>query len=360
MTMNGFTLAGPVTSALTHFALYGMSAIIENDTRKPVRLCWTDEANPKPQLDAGLTPGEIAAAVHRHATRCASPQNWLAVRIEHEGKTKAAFSPRLATPSTTSSWRRLQEARHNGLDAVAAAGDELDLRMIGALGEQAYWPTTSQSGSGHAKANSDGKSDAGASRWEMAARNSGAEFIGNRLAILARKVADRSIDEVLTGLTGQTLSDEAGRNAPDSRSGTGLTQPGPVDNALAWCALWGISQFPLAHHNGSQSGTAGTHVPPRRPYPTFVFLPVPTRPVTLARLRTLLASRQLAAAATTSDTADPLDVIASDAARTWLAHRSIRALMRVPVSVSDNKSAPERQVLDGSVVAVVDPASLWN
>ena len=173
-------------------------------------------------------------------------------------------------------------------------------------------------------------------------------------------MAARTSEGILSGLTGQTLDDEAGGNKPESRSGTGFTRPGPVDNALAWCAMWGISQFPVAHHNGSQSGTAGAYVPARRLYPEYVFLPVPTRPVTLSRLRTLLASRQLTLAATTTDTADPLDVIAADAARKWLAQRSIRALMKFPVRVSDNKSAPERQVLDGSVVAVTDPASLWT
>jgi CRISPR-associated protein Csb3 len=346
MTMNGFTLAGPVTTALTHFALYGLSAIIENETGKSVRLCWTEESNPKPQLDAGLEPAEIAAAVHRHATRCASPQSWLSARVDYGHKATAVFSPRIATPSTPSAWRQLREARHNGLDA--ARGGELDLRMIGALGEQAYWPTGRNA-------------DAGASRWEMKTRQGlKGEFVGGRLILLGQHVAARTPDGILSGLTGHTVDDEAGGNKPESRSGTGFTRPGPVDNALAWCALWGISQFPLVHHNGSQSGTAGTHVPARRAYPTFVFLPVPTRPVTLARLRTILASRQLAVAATTTDTADPLDVIAANAARKWLNQRSIRALMKFPVRVSDNKSAPERQVLDGSVVAFNDPASLWT
>jgi len=338
--MSVFIPAGSVTSALTHFTLFGLSAIIENETTASVWLCWTDESNPKPQLDGGLEPGEIAAAVHRHAVRCASPESWLSARVDYGHKETAAFSPRIATPSTPAAWRQLQQARHRSLDA--AGGGELDLRMIGALGEPAYWPT-------------DRNADAGASRWEMKTRNKGEEFVGSRLLQLGHHVAARTPDGILSGLTGQTLDDEAGGNKPESRSATGFTRPGPVDNALAWCALWGISQFPLAHHNGSQSATAGTHVPARRAYPDYVYLPVPTRPVTLSRLRTLLASRQLTLAATTTDTADPLQMIAAAAARKWLHQRSIRALMRFPVRVSDNPSAPERQVLDGSVVAVIDP-----
>ena len=338
--MSIFIPAGSITSALTHFALYGLAAIIEDETVQPVRLFWTDESNPRPQLDSGHGPEEIAAVVHRHATRHASPESWLAVRVEHENRDTAAFSPRIKEPSSPQSWRQLQDARHTGLDAVVSSRGEFDIRMIGALGEPAYWPT-------------DRNADAGASRWEMKTRNQGAEFVGNRLVPLAQAVADRTIDQTLAGLAGETVTDEAGSNKPDSRSGTGFTRPGPVDNALAWCALWGISQFPVVHHSGTQSTTAGTHVPPRRSYPTFVFLPVPTRTITLSRLRTILISRQLPAAVTAEDTEDPLDVIAADAARKWLTERSIRALMRFPVDVSDNPSAPERQILDGSVVPMI-------
>jgi len=338
--MSSFIPAGPVTSALTHFALYGLSAIIEDETAGPVRLHWSDEPNPKPLLHTGLEPGAVATAVHRHAERCASPTSWLAIRIDNEGRETAAFSPRIATPSTLSAWHRLQGARHTGLDNAAAGSGELDLRMIGALGEPAYWPT-------------DRNADSGASRWEMKTRNRGEEFIGGRLTPLAEAVSARTPEQILSGLTGQTLEDETGNNKPESRTGTGFTRPGPVDNALAWCALWGISQFPIVHHNGAQSGTAATYVPPQRAYPDFVFLPIPVRPVTLPRLRTVLASRQLQIAATAIDTPDPLDMIAADASRKWLAERFIRALMRFPVRVSDNKSAPERQIRDGSVESLL-------
>ena len=337
--MSIFHPAGSVTSALTHFALYGLAAIVEDETAQSVRLYWTDESNPRPQLDTGQEPEEIAVLVHRHATRHASPESWLTVRVEHEERNTAVFSPRIKEPSSPQSWRQLQDARHGGLDAVVSSRGELDMRMIGALGEPAYWPT-------------ERNADAGASRWEMKTRNQGAEFVGNRLVLLAQAMTARTIDQTLTGLTGETVDDEAGNNTPDSRSGTGFTRPGPVDNALAWCALWGISQFPVVHHNGAQSTTAGTHVPPRHPYPSFVFIPVPTQPITLARLRTILVSRQLPLAVTDEDAEDPLDVIAADAARKWLTERSIRALMRFPVKISGSANAPERQILDGRVVAL--------
>jgi CRISPR-associated protein Csb3 len=338
--MSIFHPAGSVTSALTHFALYGLAAIVEDETGQSVQLYWTDESNPKPQLDTGQEPEVIAAMVHRHAARHASPESWLAVRVNHEERDTAAFSPRIKKPSTPQSWRQLQGARHAGLDAVVSSRGWLDMRMIGALGEPAYWPNGKED------------TDAGASRWEMKTRNQGAEFVGNRLVPLAQSVAARTTDQTLTGLTGETVNDEAGSNKPDSRSGTGFARPGPVDNALAWCALWGISQFPVVHHNGAQSTTAGTHVPGVSKYATYVFLPVPTRPITSSRLRTILTSRQLPLAVTTENTEGPLDVIVADAARKWLTERSIRALMRFPVDLSDNANAREIQIRDGSVVAL--------
>jgi len=339
---------GPVTNALTHFALYGLAAIIETETGQSARLYWTDDAQPKARIETDIGPDEIAAAVHRHATKGASPHSWLAVRVEHEGRDTAAFSPRIKEPQTPSAWQKLQNARHTGLDAVLAAdADELDLRMIGALGEPAYWPT-------------DRNADAGATRWEMKTRNRGEEFVGNRLALLAHAVADRTTEEILSGLTGQTVNDEVGKNKPESRTATGLARPGPVDNALAWCALWGISQCPVVHHNGAQSATAGTFVLPHRAYPSLVFLPVPTHPVTLSRLRTILASRHLPLAALADTTTDPLQIIDSDAARKWLTERSVRALMCFDVDVSDNPTAPERHVLDGRVITLTECATPWT
>ncbi|TVS77666.1 hypothetical protein [Mycobacterium helveticum] len=337
--MSIFTPAGSVTSALTHFALFGLGGICEAELGVSARVWWTDERIPRPQLDVGREPQFIADSVHRHAAGRTSPDSWLALRIEHERKTTAAFSPRIKAPSSPAAWRYLQSARHTALDRLVASRALLDLRMIGALGEPAYWLV-------------DRTPDGGASRWEMKTRNRGEEFVGNRLAPLAGYVAARQVDEILSGLKGATVNDEAGGNQPESRTATGFARPGPVDNVLAWCALWGIAQFPVVPHTREQSGTAGTNVPSRRTNPTFVFLPVPTRPITLARLRTVVASRQLAVAAADPQAVSALDEIAVGNSRKWLGDRRIRALVRFPVFVSDNPSAPERQIRDGSIVPI--------
>jgi CRISPR-associated protein Csb3 len=339
--MSIFTPAGSVTTSLSHFALFGLAAICEAELGVVARVWWTDKLIPRPKLDAGCQRHAVAEAVHRHAAERTSPQSWLALRIDHEEKATAAFSPRIKAPSSPSAWHGLQSARNAALDQLRARHALLDLQMIGALGEPAYWLA-------------DKTPDGGASRWEMKTRNRGEEFVGNRLSPLAGYVAAREVEEVLSGLKGATVNDEAGKNQPDSRSATGFARPGPVDNALAWCALWGISQFPVTHHLDAQSATACTNVPHNRTHPTSVFLPVPTRPITLARLRTIIASRHLAVVGATQH-AGPVDEIAAEASRRWLARRSIRALIRFPVHVSDNPSAPERQVLEGTLIPMDDP-----
>src|SRR5690242_8281514 len=88
--------------------------------------------------------------------------------------------------------------------------------------------------------------DSAASRLKMQPRNIGSEFFGNRLCKLADAIAARTAAQIISGLLGDSVRDEAGSDAADSHTATGLAGPEPADNALAWCALWGISQLPLA------------------------------------------------------------------------------------------------------------------
>src|SRR5690606_33927499 len=103
----------------------------------------------------------------------------------------------------------LQAERHALLDAAYGPSTSwLDLQMMCALGEPAYWYRRP-----------DGKPDLdrGASRWEMKTRNRGEDFVANRLAVLCQKVAERTPEAVLAGLRGDDPVDEAGKNAVDSR-----------------------------------------------------------------------------------------------------------------------------------------------
>ena len=331
--MSEFTISGEVTSVLAHFALYGLAAICEDQLGSQARLCWTDDRRPRGKLNVA-PESAIANAVRQHAQNHTDRNSWIRQRINHEDRLTATLSPRIKAPSSATAWQVLQSERHSALDKLVATHSLLDLQMISALGEPAYW-----------RVDGTARPDEGASRWEMKTRNKGEEFVGNRVEPLASAVAARTADAIGSGLTGQTISDEVGHNGPESRSATGFAPPGPVDNAFAWCALWGMSQFPIVHHTNRQSTTAATYVPHRRTHPIFVYLPVATRGITLALLRSILASDELSIAASESS-----DVIRVEASRKWLENRGIRAVMRFPVFVSNNPSAPERWILTGSPI----------
>ena len=174
----------------------------------------------------------------------------LTVRSQDKPKTavKALMSPRLSVFADQGTWDLVQRSRHDALDRIAAASGWLDLRFLAALGEPCYWSYTLKG---------EPLQDDGASRFEMQPRNQGSEFVGTRLRKLAATVAQRDAAKVLAGLTGQSVDDELGDNSPGSRTATGLAGPGPTDNALAWCALWGISQFPLAMRINDTAETSG-------------------------------------------------------------------------------------------------------
>ncbi|MFC6013093.1 hypothetical protein [Nocardia lasii] len=330
--MTVLELPGDITNALSHFTLYGLAAIWEAESGQRTRLWWSRARTPQPHLDIGEAQfADVAEAVNHHACRHSADDDWVQHSLTHEDRVTGTLSPRIKTPSSPASWNQLQASRHTAIDRIASSSTD-DLRMIGALGEPAYWRFEQNTP----------RPDDGASRWEMKTRNRGEEFLGNRLAPLAHAVALRTRDQILSGLLGETLVDEIGGDKAESRTATGLTRPGPVDNAVAWCALWGLSQFPTIHQVRRQSVTPGAHVPTRRTHPTSMYLPVPTVPLASARLRTLLVSKQIAVATTPTDPGHP-------AARMWLCNRGVPAITVFPVSVSDNPSAPERQVLAGSL-----------
>ncbi|GAA4405664.1 hypothetical protein [Tsukamurella soli] len=333
--MNTFTLDSNHTRALDHFAGYGLSAILE-DSGEDVRMHWSDAARPRLVLD-GLTSDEttVAEIVRNHALSHGTLESWVQRTTTIRGQTKSSevglFSPRIATPGDPTAWMALFTERRAVLDAPMN-DTRLDARMIQSLGEPAYWPVGTQLP----------EPDRGASRWEMKTRNRGEDFMRNRLAPLARAVAKRDSTAIQSGLTGQTITDEVGKNSIESRSATGLALPGPVDNALAWCALWGLSFFPVTHLIGKQSFTPGAY-PQDRIQPQQMTLPITTTPISPAKLRRVLRSRALNDAAY-AESSSPERAVGQEALR----RVGLAGLVRFPVRIAGSASAPERQVLFGT------------
>lgn len=245
------------------------------------------------------------------------------------------MSPRLKAPKSPESWSHLQDARHAQLTRMTDERQALDLRMVGGLGEPAYWRCTDRSV----------QPDQGASRWEMKARNRGEEFVANRLAPLSRAVSARTPEAVLAGLVGTAINDYTA--ATDSRSATGFAPPGPVDAALVWCALWGLSALPVVHDSANRSRTPGAQRCDRV-HPDIMVLPVFTSPTSSARLRVALRSAELDRAA-----ASMVDNVPATATSAWLKDHGVRALARFTVAMVGSASAPERRVLDGTVIPLV-------
>jgi CRISPR-associated protein Csb3 len=340
--MNTFVLhTGDPRSLLTHLAFYGLTAILEDHGIAELRMSWTPGMAPRPQLCGHkLTDQLIAEAVRNHAGRYTPEGSWLRRTRMTGGKARGLMSPRISTISADAEWVELQRSRHRVLDELTSSRAELDLRLLAALGEPAYWRFNPKG---------DRLQDDGASRLEMQPRNQGSEFVRNRLLPIGQAVAARDAAAVRDGLAGVTVIDEVGKNRPDSRSATGFTGPGPVDNALVWCALWGISQLPLAHQarrpaiTSGHLGDAGTG---------WFYAPTWRGQRRLAWLRTILASRALRDAAA-EGLIDPAGAAGnlgrSRAARAWLADRAVTAVVQFPVRRHGSDNAPERRAQQGTI-----------
>jgi CRISPR-associated protein Csb3 len=342
--MSGIELPGDVRVALSHTAAYGLAAIIEDAGVPGVTVAWTPSLDARAVVDApGLGPDAVARHVLGHAQRHAAVGSWTAATAGIAGTTAGRLSPRVKVPADDHEWLELERLRHETVDELAADHRWLDLALIGALGEPAYWRFDAQANR---------RPDEGASRWEMKTRNRGEDFVQHRLHRLAVSVAARDPAKVRDGLAGSILEDEVGRNEPGSRTGTGLARLGPVDNALAWCSLWGLSLLPVVPRTERASETAGHGSVRLRgaPRQAWFHLPIPGRPVTLARLATILASEQLATVAAADAISAGNGGLGARAGREWLVDRGVGGLVRFPIGVFGSSSAPERRTLLGSVV----------
>ncbi|MEV7227240.1 hypothetical protein AB0M79_09480 [Polymorphospora sp. NPDC051019] len=340
--MTDFVLAAAEpTSMLSHMALYGLAAIAEDGGLDDVRVSWTGGMATRPVLSApDATPETVGEIVRAHATRLAAPDAWPAQSVS-DTETKGLMSPRLSVIASRDGWQSLQQRRHDALDRLTEARAYLDLRLIAALGEPSYW-----------RFNKQGQrlQDDGASRLEMQPRNQGSEFVGSRIRKLATALTARTNAAVSDGLLGRSIRDEIGKDAATSRTSTGFASPGPVDNALAWCALWGISQFPIALRTHGFAITTG-HLGPGSS--GHFYVPVWEGKWRTAKLRSVVGSGQLArfASADLSSNADMSDGENPRAQATaWLASRGVDAVVRFPIGRFGSDSAPERRAMRGVIL----------
>jgi len=324
-------LAADERLAFDHLVAYGIATVAAGYHDARARIWWTDDEPTRLRL-SGFSWGQIADAVKRHATAAASEDGWIYANGTNRGAPAGLFSPRVKQMQQDElvAWYR----QRSGVLATLRSDppDRLSLALIGSLGEPSYWSDT---GDGP-------RPDNGASRWEMKTRNRGEEFVTHRLRPLAAAVAARTTEQILQGLTGTKLRDEVGKGKPESRTPTGLVAPRPTDNARAWCALWGLGLMPVVHQVGAASATAG-HVGSLGS--GYFYLPLVTRPTSIARLASITRSAALRVVAAQS-AVDQDENAVRDAWR-WLNARGVGDVIVFPVHRTANANAPERWATRG-------------
>lgn len=329
-----------VRELFSHALLWGAAAIAEDGGVRGVRMSWSGGGlSPVAELAGdGLDDMRLAGLIRAHAVARASEDGWIDRPFPLEPE-RGLFSPRVkAMGEEPATWDIFERARRDALDGLV--GSVGDLRMIGALGEPAWWV--------RARNGPRLDQDAGASRLEMQPRNRGSEFIASRLRPLTAIVADRSDAAIARGLTGGATRDDMGKGASDSRTATNLRPLGPTDDAAGYVALWGLSCSSLIQGRNATSATS-LSTPLGQSYPSAFVVPVWDGEWTPARLRSVLGSRALA---TVSDDDEGQTAAASAVAVRWLREHRVRGLIRMPIVVTGSSSAPERRAVLGARVSL--------
>ncbi len=333
------SIKSDVNDLLQVFAAYGLATILEDFSDNCAELWWDSDGMVNISC-GGISLKQASKAIKEYAeSSAASP--WLTARSLLSGSKRATLSPRVGRLSDTDSHRVFQSDRRSVIDEIAVT-DRAAWHLVGALGEPSYWWVL----------NDPTNPDYGASPWEMKTRNRGEEFIQNRLSLLAQRVAERTVEEIESGLDGRTAIDEAGKNLLNSRTPTGLRAPGPTDNAVAWCALIGLGLMPVRPVAPStrsprpRSIAAGVaQLKLGLDFITWFIVPIPTQPITLSRLRTVVRSEALAqfarGAIALLHADDGREMLGGHEGAEWLTDHGIGGVTVARKHFTDNPNAPE-------------------
>lgn len=333
--MTDLMLVGNPRSALAHLAPIGLASILRDGGDRSARSWWNLDTA-RPHVRSSLSVDEIGQLVIRHACERAE-DSWLTAKIAGgERVGMSLFSPRIKA-AQLHHWGGYVAERDAWLAENQAALTSLDYRMLASLGQPAWWRCDPK----------DTRPDDGASRWEMKTRNRGEEFLANRLVPLTKIVSKRSVTDLIAGLTGDCVVDELSKNAPDSRTPTGLSIPGPTDSALAYVALWAFASLRTVYRSSDVSESVGMR-PRHRVHPTVAFLPVFVRPVTPQHFASIAASRALDEVGGRREP-EIAEYPGGAGEKDWLREQGVHAVAVFPVRKTGSTSAPERQILAGEL-----------
>lgn len=284
--MSTITLAGDYRSALTHFAQYGLASLAEQYHPQGVTLGWSREAVPKAQIIVkGADAHTIAGYLHELAKQLSEPESWVQINNTYGAKNVSPFSPRVSKISSSLDWNRHQKIRHDMIDKLTQEKDYLSLYWISSLGEASYWFSEKN------KKIQENYQHLGASRWEMADRGGGREFVRYRLRRMCEEVSKWSTEKITNGIVGTEINDPMG--GKKLLTATGFTTPQKTDVSLVLSAMIGMSWLPVIHMVNHLSITPGAW-PSSYVVPKNLVLPLSAENTKPARLRTVLRSHAFA------------------------------------------------------------------
>ncbi len=335
------TVAGDITSGLTHFALAGLSLLGRALTDRRVVTYWSQDANPRATLEMeDVTPVQLAESIQKICQKWSN--GWASVQVNYAAGTFSPFSPRFKSIDSSKhpeDWLKHQTSRNQEFDTLVREHDFLALQFIQSLGEAAYWCFNKKKPS----------PDSGASRWEMKTRNHGQEFISDKLLKFSQVLSTWPGEKILSGITGEQTDDPWGK--VDSRTPSGFTPPNPTDLALAFVALLGIGQFPLTQRISDIAITPGAF-PDSRIHPKVAVVPVHTSAISPERFESAVMSREwneVVRYIGALDTGRQNTEAKIAEAIAYLQNFSIEAAISFPIQVIGSVNAPERYFCQGRI-----------
>lgn len=347
--MSTITLAGDYTLALTHFAQYGLASLAEQHHPQGVTLGWTREAVPKAQLTVeGADAYTLAGYLHELAKQLCEPESWGQINNTYGTMNVSPFSPRVGEISSPLDWKRHQKIRQDMIDKLTQKKDYLSLCWISSLGEASYWFPEKN------KKIPKEYQRLGASRWEMADRGGGREFVRYRLRRMCEEVVTWSTEKITNGIIGTEINDPIG--GEKLLTATGFTTPRKTDVSLALLAMTGMSWFPVIHMTNHLSITPGAW-PSNDVAPENLVLPLSIENIKPARLRTVLRSHTFADIVnyvcheeSETGVSDTREILKAHGSREQLKAHGMDAVVRFPVKTVKTASNAYRYIQEGKLV----------
>lgn len=307
------TVPVDVHDAFSHLFLVGLASIVEEE--KPGTYCslrWEGSgASATVLCSSPMELDDVSACVRSHVAKY-NKLRAMTSKGKYNGKTSlAVMSPRIGNIIEPAGWLQLRDDRQTAIDELDSIGER---RYFGALGQPSYWSGRDNDGMLQA--------DCGASRWEMTPRMGGQEFVSGKLLKLSQEMTKASLKRIRAGISGEVEIDECDKGKPVSRIAAGLHAPSLTDNVRAWCALMGVSAFPVIPSvSDSKDSTAAMFQISKKG--SYAVLPVFTEEWTLSRFRSVARSAALlrAGASVVLAKGDPEFTVHDD----WLAERNVIA-----------------------------------